>query len=419
MDPCGRALRADDLDWRMSSSRAVMTAMAIVALTLIAGAWMAAGISEAKGGPSFKVTTYSKGITKGNVGPFPGPHSIFAGPDGNMWFGGGAGQIGKITSRGEVTEFTRGFARGMLTVDMAVGHDGAIWSVATIPGGSRGAIRRISTSGKITEFSAGIKANSGLSAITRGPDGNMWFSQGYEPQGMGGSPSGYANRIGRITPTGAITEFGAVFPPAPTSEKSPRGIATGSDGNLWYSKEGVIGRMTTDGIVTEFSGVGDPYGMTAGSDGNIWFADYGRKAIGRITPTGDIAFFKGSGGRSIGAPMEITLAPDGNLWFTGDMDRSIGRITPSGMVTRFRVARDGYVLGIAVARDGRVWFANYMEGEIGVLDLNSSATGHSRNAKCTKLKGKTRAQKRTKAACLQKAKAIGKKKPRKTGKNRR
>ena len=49
----------------------------------------------------------------------------------------------------------------------------------------------------VTEFSAGISAKAEPFSITAGPDGNLWFTE------WG------ANRIGRITPSGVVTEFSA------------------------------------------------------------------------------------------------------------------------------------------------------------------------------------------------------------------
>jgi streptogramin lyase len=56
-------------------------------------------------------------------------------------------------------------------------------------------------------------------------------------------------------------------------------------------------------------------GITAGADGNLWFTDnYG---IGRITPTGQITVFPVQAGVQTGEqqfPNEISSGPDGNLW---------------------------------------------------------------------------------------------------------
>src|SRR5262249_35114872 len=65
-----------------------------------------------------------------------------------------------------------------------------------------------------------------------GADGNMWFTEpGY---------SITSNKIGRITPTGVITEF-----TAPTASCSPTGITSGPDGNIWFAEASAshIGRV--------------------------------------------------------------------------------------------------------------------------------------------------------------------------------
>ena len=93
-----------------------------------------------------------------------------------------------------------------------------------------------------------------------------------------------ADAIGRITPSGQITEFSS--PQNPYLD--PEQLATGPDGNLWFTDNGdndAIGRITPSGQITEFStGLnpgGYPVGIAVGPDGNLWFADQ-VGAIGRI-----------------------------------------------------------------------------------------------------------------------------------------
>ena len=82
----------------------------------------------------------------------------------------------------------------------------------------------------------------------------------------------------------------------------PWEIATGPDGNLWFTyinitfKRNVIGKITPSGVVTEFFvDIGSdnrPWGITAGSDGNMWFTAPGYVfsdgMIVRISPSGDV-----------------------------------------------------------------------------------------------------------------------------------
>ena len=81
-------------------------------------------------------------------------------------------------------------------------------------------------------------ADSSPRIIALGADGNMWFS---EHNG---------NRIGRITPAGELAEFAI-----PTPDSQPRAIALGADDNIWFGMfaAGKIGRVTPDGTITEFA----------------------------------------------------------------------------------------------------------------------------------------------------------------------
>src|SRR5512142_1613531 len=45
----------------------------------------------------------------------------------------------------------------------------------------------------------------------------------------------------------------------PAANSGPTGITVGPDGNLWFTEyRGYIGRITTDGVITEFSNPSDP-----------------------------------------------------------------------------------------------------------------------------------------------------------------
>ena len=82
-----------------------------------------------------------------------------------------------------------------------------------------------------------LASDSSPIGITAGPDGNLWFTEFT------------GNKVGKITPAGAITEF-----PIPTASSFPYGITAGPDGNLWFVEDGgnKIGRITPAGTITEF-----------------------------------------------------------------------------------------------------------------------------------------------------------------------
>ncbi len=119
------------------------------------------------------------------------------------------------------------------------------------------------SSGLTTYPSTGIFAPA---SITTGPDGALWFTNG----GNG--------TIGRITTDGVISNYSG--PGIHTSDALEGGITTGPDGALWLTNGGSngsasIGRITTAGTVTTFSNnVYDPQAITTGPDGNVWEADY-------------------------------------------------------------------------------------------------------------------------------------------------
>src|SRR5947209_13020404 len=120
----------------------------------------------------------------------------------------------------------------------------------------------------ITEFSTGLNPGAGPFDTIAGPDGNVWFTD-----------SGTTPAIGRVTPAGAITEFGHAD-----------GLNTGSA----------------------------PDHLTAGADGNVWFTDRGglTPALGRVTPAGVITEFGHANGLNTGSlPTRIATGPGGNLWF--------------------------------------------------------------------------------------------------------
>jgi streptogramin lyase len=263
-------------------------------------------------------------------------NSIATGSDGNIWFTNsnflteaGTQGIGRITPSGVVTEFPLG--PGFNPVSITAGPDGNLWFISDA---NSTAVGQITPAGVVTVFSQGLNPGSSLLNITAGPDGNLWFTD----QGCASSPQFTCNpeappAIGRITPAGDIFEFSQGL----NKNSFPGGITAGPDGNVWFTDAGggiggtnAIGRITPDGIITEFPLPVDsePVGIVAGPDGNLWFTDLGTtRAIGRISPAGAITEF--SEGLNPGAgPSAITLGPDGDLWFAdAGATPAIGRIT--------------------------------------------------------------------------------------------
>jgi streptogramin lyase len=312
------------------------------------------------------------------------PGDLTVGPDGNLWFTetsfGSTGivtgsAIGRITPAGAFTEFPLPAGHGS-PGDLTVGPDGNLWFIEyfpreypSSPPPPFGKIGRITPSGAITEFPLPDNGSSG--DLTVGPDGNLWF-----PDSTG---------IGRITPAGALTEF-----PLPAYDSDPGDLTVGPDGNLWFPMESAVGpaiyRITPSGALTEFplpAGDSGPGDLTVGPDGNLWFTDVlfsssssssglrgttqlGAITIGRITPSGTLTDFPAAFSSTAGP--SLTVGPDGNLWFTDIWAAAIGRITPSGAFTEFQFpAGDGFPGDLmTVGPDGNLWFPT--SGAIGRID---------------------------------------------------
>jgi len=145
------------------------------------------------------------------------PRGIVSGPDGAMWFTESAG-IGRITTFGVLTEFPLPQGNGSGSpYQIAVGPDGNLWFIEYIVG-SPGRIGRLTPTGRLTEFAT--PGQYGLQWIARGPDKALWFT---------GSGS---NTIGRISLDGVVTSF-----TVPTFRSQPVGITTGPDGNIWFTED--------------------------------------------------------------------------------------------------------------------------------------------------------------------------------------
>jgi streptogramin lyase len=220
-----------------------------------------------------------------------GSASIVTGPDGALWFTQASNNIGRITTAGVITQYAIPTANSNPR-QITVGPDGALWFTEQ----ASNKIGRITISGAFTEYPLPTPSGGPL-GIAAGPDGALWFTEGT------------GNKIGRITTSGAVTEYAA------TASNYPVYITAGPDGTLWFTEgTSMIGRITTAGAVTEYPlpNSNDTYvgAITVGSDGALWFGEFGK--IGRISTDGIVSEYYAGSSFIVG----ITSGPDGALWFT-------------------------------------------------------------------------------------------------------
>lgn len=261
----------------------------------------------------------------------PQPAGLYAGPDGTMWFTDEAnGRVGNMTTAGVVVQ-QKSVGTGPTPQPAAIttGADGNMWfsywcnqSIGTVP-----------TSGStVTSYSTNLTGNYQPN-LALGPDGNIWFTEDS------------ANKIGKITTAGTITEFSI-----PTANSGPWGITAGPDGAMWFTEcqggtgGGAIGRIpvtaTSGSDITEFSTgmTGNrPVDITTGPDGALWFVYWTTAAVvGRITTaatpsTTTITEYAIPGASATYNGWGITSGPDGAIWFSDNIDNVIGRIALPGI----------------------------------------------------------------------------------------
>ena len=230
-------------------------------------------------GATSATTKIGRITTSGTVTTFPSNVNVSAnlggitpGPDGKLWFTGG-GRIGVIDPLSPTTLPTVYSANITGSpIDIVAGPDGNLWFIE-IDGGSGPKIAKITTTGTVTEFA--LPTNQNPRDIAVGADGRLWVTLESTPSA---TDPGSIARVDPAAPASmAILSSGITGQPA--------GIAAGSDGNLWFNEgfESKVGRITPSGTVTEFPSVGGFGAMTTGSDGNLWFTE-GTSRIGRITP---------------------------------------------------------------------------------------------------------------------------------------
>jgi streptogramin lyase len=318
------------------------------------------------------------------------PGALAVGPEKSLWFT-ASGEVARVTTKGVITgEFVvpTGTQSDMPfgysdPAAIALGPDDNMWF--TDEGESNeheNLIGRVTPVGKIVEFpfvTAGVEGSGHLDSIVKGADGDMWFTDviyhtHYDAHGF----------IGRVSPDGAITTYAiptgnAVNLP---EQSIPAGIAQGPDGNMWFTDQGgnyenrpLIGRISPSGEITEFPVpelipefpirhvVGLPMGIVQGSDGAMWFR-LGASAIGRVTPTGSITEY-GLGIRSLGP---ITPGPEGDIWI-GDEENEVGRVASTGSVAIFSPASGNgrYIRSLIQGPEGDLWYL--ADNELGQLAL--------------------------------------------------
>lgn len=360
---------------------------AVIAVVAATAMLLGAWAVPASGAPPGGVKVYSS--------PLSLPSGITAGVDGNLWFGSifGTG-VARVTPAGVITTFTdpQGEVSGARSFASGAA-DSKVWFVS-------GANNRVGnvvvtpafggTVGDIHTFTnAAIDAPTDIAADG---DGNLWFT--------------HDGGIGRVTPGGTITNF------------SPAALAGGTDqvardnaGNIWFTDfdDDLIGRVVVaTSTITTFpvpSGMNHPFGIGLGADGSLWYTTNPAGKVGVLTTAGAFSqsFTVPSNVRADG---EIVQGADGAMYFHSSSNR-IGRISTAGAVSSYYTSKLSTATGIAAGPDGNVWFTSAFNNKVGYLvpdganrpdaQVGTSATGafKGNNAYATTVGDPVQTQSRT------------------------
>ena len=221
-------------------------------------------------------------------------------------------------------------------------------------------IRKITPGGVVTPFagsgSRGDQDGTGTAASFFGPEGVAVDSGGNVYVADTSN-----KKIRKITPAGAVTTFagsGAAGSVDGTGTEAsfdgPAGLAVDFAGNVFVadSSSNKIRKISPGGLVSTFAGSGAvgsadglrtaasfnaPSGVAVDGTGNVYVADRGNSKIRKITATGVVSTWAGSGqpgnadgtgtAASFGAPSGVAADASGTLYVTDLVNNNVRKIS--------------------------------------------------------------------------------------------
>ena len=214
--------------------------------------------------------------------------------------------------------------------------------------------------------------------------------------------------IRKITPSGVVSTFAGSTPgfsdgTGTTAQfNRPFGIAVDDQDNIYVndSDNTKIRKITPNGVVSTLAGSSSgfadgqgadakfngPFGLAIDAENNLYVADYYNNRIRKITPSGEVSTFAGSGtsgnvdGQGINAqfnnPIGITVDLNGNIYVGDESSNNIRKIASTGEVTTLAGSSSGFadgqgvnaqfrnLTGLASDKQGNIYAADYFNNRI-------------------------------------------------------
>jgi streptogramin lyase len=337
-------------------------ALAALLLAPVAAGARVLHTHPAGGPPPPQFTIYTGGQTPG-FAEGEQPFGVTAGPDGNIWFTAVGPTTGvlKVTPQGAV-----GTSSSSRPYAIVTGGDGNLWFTDT----AKPAIGRITPSGMVTEFTSGLSAGDVPAGLTVDPDGSLYFVS-----------SGQGPYVGHVDQFGTITEI-AHLRSKVTADPSIADSAgtlyfTASNGRDEFlatvpqSGKPSLQRTGLKNALSPCCVYNTPQSIVTAADGSIWFTNLqygdhkGNRPLGHLTAAG-IHFYN--------APIawmgSLTPGPDNDMWIAGQdpffAKATLGAVGPKGGTKGFTLPRAMSPFAIAEGPDGNLWMSA-TNGDTGII----------------------------------------------------